>query len=115
MYDFSASVIYTEAPDRSQGHRRLVFLPMQLRFAQFLFKKPVIVWRGVDKAMVDIPLGSVALRNGLFDLLNRAGKATVEEDARWGLSHATDWGKAIKTRASSWGFVSSSTASLSSC
>jgi hypothetical protein len=105
-YYFAASIVHTEAPNRAQRWRRLIFLAMRLGFAWLHLEKPMIVGWGVDEAMVNVPLRCVAFRNGIFYLFNWPAKATVEEGTIRCLSDAMDRRKAKQTRVSSWRLIS---------
>src|SRR6266478_660658 len=101
MDKFTASVVKTDTSNGSQQSWRIIFLPMSFHFARLLFREPIIVRRRIDEAVVDILLGCVALRNGVFHLFNRSAEATVKEGAVWGPSDATDRCKAKQMCASS--------------
>jgi hypothetical protein len=95
--------VHPDAPDWSQRRGHIVILSMRLCFARLLMEEPIIAWRRFDKTIIDIPLGSITLRDRFLDLFNWAREATFKAETDCALSDATDWREAKQTRRASHG------------
>jgi hypothetical protein len=110
---FASPLIKTEAPNWSKRNCRLIFkfLAMPSCFAWLFMVKPIIVRWWIHEAMVNVPLSSIALGNGLIDLFHRASEPTFKAGAiKWAPSDGANRSKAIRVCTSSWRLVSSSKA-----